>query len=30
MPTRNAYIATTAIFLATFGFQLASLFDPKW
>ncbi|CAO3568930.1 unnamed protein product [Mortierella alpina] len=30
MPTRNAYIATTAIFLATFGFQLASLFNPKW
>ncbi|KAG0049521.1 hypothetical protein BGZ83_005707 [Gryganskiella cystojenkinii] len=30
MPTRNAYIATTALFLVTFGFQLASLFDPKW
>ncbi|KAF9142340.1 hypothetical protein BGX30_002855 [Mortierella sp. GBA39] len=30
MPTRNAYIAATAVFLATFGFQLASLFDPKW
>ncbi|KAG0280088.1 hypothetical protein BGZ95_011311 [Linnemannia exigua] len=30
MPTRNAYIATMAVFLATFGFQLTSLFDPKW
>ncbi|KAG9067280.1 hypothetical protein KI688_012063 [Linnemannia hyalina] len=30
MPTRNAYIAATAVFLAAFGFQLASLFDPKW
>ncbi|KAI1320117.1 hypothetical protein EDD11_002089 [Mortierella claussenii] len=30
MPTRNAYIATAAIFAATFGFQLVSLFDPKW
>ncbi|KAF9431737.1 hypothetical protein BGZ76_011752 [Entomortierella beljakovae] len=30
MPTRNAYIATLAVFAATFGIQLASLFDPKW
>ncbi|KAF9027475.1 hypothetical protein CPC16_011573 [Podila verticillata] len=30
MPTFHAYIGTTAVFLATFGFQLASLFDPKW
>ncbi|KAG0298783.1 hypothetical protein BGZ98_000074 [Dissophora globulifera] len=30
MPTRNAYIATMAIFAATFGMQLASLIDPKW
>ncbi|KAF9170481.1 hypothetical protein BGX21_004765 [Mortierella sp. AD011] len=30
MPTRNAYIATLAIFLATFGLQVASLIDPKW
>ncbi|KAG0348773.1 hypothetical protein BG004_004240, partial [Podila humilis] len=30
MPTHNAYIGTTVVFLATFGFQLVSLFDPKW
>ncbi|KAF9362721.1 hypothetical protein BGX34_005610 [Mortierella sp. NVP85] len=30
MPTRNAYIGTAVVFAVTFGFQLASLFDPKW
>ncbi|KAI8350011.1 hypothetical protein B0O80DRAFT_458864 [Mortierella sp. GBAus27b] len=30
MPTRNAYIATTGVIAIAFGFQIASLFDPKW
>ncbi|KAF9193045.1 hypothetical protein BGZ51_004278 [Haplosporangium sp. Z 767] len=30
MPTRNAYIGSAAIFLLTFGFQLTTLFQPKW